>query len=455
VSAPQAIVAGGGPSGLAAAFRLQQAGFAVRVLEAADRAGSKMRSDRRDGFLLDKGAYFIPTTHRNLLALARDAGIDGALVPGGFVFGLVRDGQIHELDGDHILRAFASTPALSARAKLAAARLAPEAVRARKATVERITEAGVYDTTSLGAWATANLHPEVADQLISAAIRAIYAAEAEQVSRVELLGMLALFAGAKLVAFRDGMGYYADELTRRLDVTLGARVLEVRQLADGAEVTWSDAGGEHVEVVAGCVVALNAPDAAAVRSDLDDWRAAYLRGVRCGPLVTPNIALDRPPAGLAATYSMISRSEHPFLGGILCDHHKAPGRVPPGKGLLTLTLVTDWCERHFDDGDEAIVDAALAAAERYLPGSADQVQFAEVTRWSQQYAPVGHYARLGEFRFRSARDDKTVVLCGEYLSAPHLSAATASGEAAAAALAGQLSAGSDGSGRAAIATASS
>ncbi|HEX6389839.1 MAG TPA: FAD-dependent oxidoreductase, partial [Solirubrobacteraceae bacterium] len=111
------IVAGGGPSGLAAAFRLQQAGHAVRVLEAADRAGSKMCSERRDGFLLDKGAYFIPTTHRNLLGIARDAGIDSELVPGGFVFGLVRDGQIHELDGDRIARAFARTPALSARGK--------------------------------------------------------------------------------------------------------------------------------------------------------------------------------------------------------------------------------------------------------------------------------------------------------------------------------------------------
>ncbi|HEX6389398.1 MAG TPA: FAD-dependent oxidoreductase, partial [Solirubrobacteraceae bacterium] len=316
-----------------------------------------------------------------------------------------------------------------------ALRLAPEALRARKATVDRIAEAGPYDTATLADWAAAHLNSEVADQLISAAIRSIYAAEPSGVSRVELLGMLALFKGARLVAFREGMGSYAAALADRLDVTLNAQVLEVRQLADGAEVTWRDAGGaEHCEQVAGCVVALNAQDAAAVRPDLDAWRADYLRAVNRGPIVTPNIALDRPPAGVGATYAMIARREHPFLGGILCDHHKAPGRVPDGTGLVTLTLTTDWCARHWDEDDDAIVEHALGAAERYVPGTADQVRFAEVTRWTQQYAPVGHYARLGEFRARSAREDRSVVLCGEYLSAPHLSAATASGEAAAAAL---------------------
>lgn len=439
MSDAEIIVAGAGPSGMAAAFRLQQAGHTVRVLEASDRAGSKMCSQRRDGFLLDKGAIFIPTTHRNLLGLARDAGIDGALVPGGFILGLVRDGQIHQIDGNHLVRDFLRTGALSARGKLAAIRLAPEALRARKATTARIAEAGVYDTTTLADWAAANVSAEVAEHLIGAAIRGIFAIEAEGVSRVEFLGIMALFAGAELVAFEEGMGYYAERLAAKLDIAYGARVREVRQVDGGAEVTWSAADGkEQTELVAGCVVALNAPDAASVRSDIDGWRAAYLEAIRCGALVIPNIALDRAPVGLDAAYAMLPRSEHAYLGAIGCDHNKAPGRAPAGKGLLTLALMTDWCERHHDDDDDALTEASLAAVEQFLPGTSDRVQFVELSRWTQQYPPVGHYARLGEFRFRSAQADKTVVLCGEYLSAPHLSAATASGEAAAAALSANL-----------------
>jgi oxygen-dependent protoporphyrinogen oxidase len=439
MSGGDVIVAGGGPAGLAAALRLQQAGHTVRVLEAGPRAGSKMSSVRRDGFLLDRGAVFLPTTHRSLLGIARDIGIDAELVPGGFVFALVRDGRLHRLDGDHIARDFARTGALSARAKLRAAMLVAEAWRARRATVDRIAEAGIYDTTSLAGWAAGNTSPEVAEHLIGPAIRGIFAAEPEEVSRVELLGILALFAGAKLVAFREGMGYYADQLAARLDVTLGAEVLEVLQTDDGADVTWRDAGGaEHVESVAGCVVALPAPAAAAVRPDLDPWRAEYLRAVRCGRIVWPNLALARAPAGVDATYAMLPRSEHPFLGAIGFDHNKAPGRAPTGKGLLTLTFTTGWCERHWDEDDDAHAATAVAAAEHVLPGVADDVEFVTITRWEQQYSPVGHYARLGEFRFRSAREDRTVTLAGEYLAAPNLSAATAAGEAAAAALVAAL-----------------
>lgn len=92
----QVIVVGAGPAGLAAAFRLPEAGYTVRVLEAADRPGCKMASKDRDGFLLDQGAIFLPTTHRHLLGLARDAGLDNETFAGGFTFGLVRDGRIHE-----------------------------------------------------------------------------------------------------------------------------------------------------------------------------------------------------------------------------------------------------------------------------------------------------------------------------------------------------------------------
>jgi protoporphyrinogen/coproporphyrinogen III oxidase len=439
LTSEQVIVVGAGPAGLAAAFRLQQAGFSVRVLEAADRAGSKLATSERDGFLIDQGAFFIPTSYRNLLGLARDAGIDGELVPGGFTFGLVRDGRVHQIDGDHPIRDFARTRFLSRAGKVRALRLAPEILRARKATVDRIAEAGAFDTQSLADWANSSLPPELSDYLISAAIRAIYAIEPEQVSRVEFLGIIALFAGARLVAFRKGMAYYADQLAAKLDITLGARVTAVEQRADGATVTWQDAEGERSESVAGCVVALPAQLAAGVRVDLDSWRAEYLGAVRRGKLITSNVALSKAPSGIRATYTMIPRAEHPFLGGLGCEHNKAPGRAPAGKGLLTLALTNDWCERHFDDDDDGLRRVSAEAADAFLPGVADDIEFIEINRWEQQYSPVGHYAKLPEYRSRTARLDRTVHLAGEYLSAPNLTAATASGEAAAAALATALS----------------
>lgn len=433
-TSPDVLVAGGGPSGLAAAYRLQQAGHRVRVLEAGPRAGSKMAVRRRDGFLLDTGAIFLPSTYDHLLGLAREIGLGPELAEGAFVFGLAAHGRIHHLDGKRPLRGFARLGSLSRRAKLECVRLAPEAGRSRLATPARIEEAGRFDTETLAAWAERALTPELRERLISPAIRGIFASEPDQVSRVEFLGILALFAGARLLAFRGGMAAYPDALAARLDVTCGAEVREVLQTPDGARVTWRDAAGEHVEDVRGCVVALPAQFAAGVRPDLEPWRAGWLGAVRRGKVLTPNIALSRAPANLHAAYTLVPRVEHPFLGGLSLDHLKGPGRVPPGKGLLTPTLMTAWCEAHFEDDDDTIAAAALAAVETLVPGSSAAAEFVEVTRWEQQYSPVGHYARLGEFRARTRRDDRTVHLAGEYLSAPNLNAATASGEAAAAAL---------------------
>src|ERR1700757_4055211 len=109
------IVVGAGPSGLAAAFRLQQAGHRVRILERSPQAGGPLRSERRDGFLLDRGAFFIPTTHRAMLQLAAEAGIADQLRPGGDVFAAARGGRLHTLDTAHPLRAFARTELLSSR----------------------------------------------------------------------------------------------------------------------------------------------------------------------------------------------------------------------------------------------------------------------------------------------------------------------------------------------------
>jgi phytoene dehydrogenase-like protein len=49
------VVVGGGLAGLSAAVNLHRAGLTVIVCEAGDQVGGRVRTDRRDGFLLDRG----------------------------------------------------------------------------------------------------------------------------------------------------------------------------------------------------------------------------------------------------------------------------------------------------------------------------------------------------------------------------------------------------------------
>lgn len=432
-SGAEVIVVGSGPSGLAAAFRLQEAGHRVRILEQSNRAGSTLMSEIRGGFLLDRGAFFIPTSHTNMLRLAHDAGISGELRPGGDIFAVARSGELHLLDGAHIVKSFRTTRLLSPGAKLRAARLVPEVARARSAGFDKIEGVGRYDTENLSAWARRTQDPEIAEFLIESAVRSMYAAEAENLSRVEFLGVIALFGGAKLVAFRDGMAGYSRRLAERFEITFGARVTAVEPRSEGVEVTWEGSSGEQVERVAGCIVAVPARVAVRMLPQLDPWRRDYLARVPAGRLLIVHAGVaPRPP--LTATYTMIPRSEHAFLAGIVSDHHKAAGRAPEGKGLLTLACTTEWSEEHYADDDDAIATAAIVAAGRFLPGLGDTVEFTAVSRWAQQYPPVGHYAGLAEFQYRSRKFDDAVQLCGEYMATPHISTATAAGERAAAAL---------------------
>ncbi|NLF90390.1 MAG: NAD(P)-binding protein, partial [Corynebacterium marinum] len=49
------IVIGAGLAGLQAARRLQDNGLTVTVLEGSDAVGGRVRTDRVDGFLVDRG----------------------------------------------------------------------------------------------------------------------------------------------------------------------------------------------------------------------------------------------------------------------------------------------------------------------------------------------------------------------------------------------------------------
>ncbi|WP_256107267.1 NAD(P)/FAD-dependent oxidoreductase [Streptomyces sp. ODS05-4] len=61
--APDAVVVGAGLAGLACALDLSRAGLRVALLEASDQVGGRMRTDRRDGFLLDRGFQVFNTSY--------------------------------------------------------------------------------------------------------------------------------------------------------------------------------------------------------------------------------------------------------------------------------------------------------------------------------------------------------------------------------------------------------
>lgn len=424
------VIVGGGPSGLAAAQRLTRAGLSVRVLESSGRTGGKMSTTRQSGFVIDDGAFFIPSTYRTLLALAAEIGMADDLVPGRFVLSTVRDGVVHDLDGEHLVRSIIGTGLLSLRAKAELAKLAPELARSRLATYDGMPKAGRYDTESINDWARAHLSAELQEYLTDTTMRGIFATSGDSASRVEFLAIITLFAGANLLGFRNGMASFPERLSQGFECLVHADVHEVEEGPDGVTVRWTDADGrDHIESAQACVVATPAEVTAKIVVGMNDWRRAYLSRVRNGHVVVVNIALGTRPSQ-QTTYIQVPRSSHPFLTGILFDHHKAPERAPADKGLLTVALLNSWSERHRDDHDDDLSAAALAAVDDVVPGLVADTEFSRVTRWRQEFNTVGYYRDLGRFR-ASCQSDHRVQLAGDSQCMQNIEYAITTGQRAA------------------------
>jgi oxygen-dependent protoporphyrinogen oxidase len=95
-----AAIVGGGISGLTAAHRLRQRGVPFVLLEASERWGGVIRSERVDGFLLEAGPDTLLAQKRDGIELCRELGLGDDLVPTNTrqrAVYVLRRGRLHPL----------------------------------------------------------------------------------------------------------------------------------------------------------------------------------------------------------------------------------------------------------------------------------------------------------------------------------------------------------------------
>ena len=442
---PDVAVIGSGPAGLAASFRLQQAGHRVRIFEANDYVGGKTKTTRRDGFAFDEGAAVLAKSYQNVFALAAEAGIADQIIPAGAVLAFVRDGQIHYLDGDHPLRDGLRMKLVSPGSKLVLTKLVLDVLRARRfLDYEDLSKAAKLDTESAAGYAARRLNPEISDYVVDLAVRGLVGGRADDISKLDFFFCLSKWFGVRFSSFRDGMGSYAELLSRRFDVQLQSRAVAVEQVGDGVRVVYRDPNGvERTEDVAGCVVAVAAPFTADLLPQLDPWRRQFLRGIPYSKMVNISVAQSQPIAGQRASMVLVPRPVDPKVLGVFLPHNLAPGRVPQGKGMVQVYSTTEGALELIDEDDDFVVKSLLDSAERVLPGSSANIEWAHVSRWDPLVVvhPPGYTKDLSEFHRLCREQDRTIQLAGDYWSVSNLNSATASGERAGRALVAALGGG--------------
>ncbi|HVO90262.1 MAG TPA: protoporphyrinogen oxidase, partial [Casimicrobiaceae bacterium] len=348
-----AIVVGGGLSGLATAFHLQRAGLAVEVLEAGSRAGGVIGSCAHDAFLYETGPNSALDTTPLIDALLRDLRILDQRVDASALSKrryVVRRGRLVALPMSP--QAFFGTRLFSARAKLALLR-------------EPFVRAAVADADeSIAEFVLRRLGREFLDYAIDPFVAGVYAGDPDMISvraafpRLHALEQNygSLIRGqirgarerrrsgetAKNVAhsfsFREGMHALTRALVANIgSVTLGASVDRVAPASGGWRIEARIEQQRVVREARRVVMATPAYATAPLVASFAEATAQALAEIPYAPIAVAASAYRRADVGhpLDGFGMLIPRVERRRILGALFSSSMFPGRAPDNAVLLT------------------------------------------------------------------------------------------------------------------------
>jgi oxygen-dependent protoporphyrinogen oxidase len=240
----QALVVGGGISGLVCGYALQKAGRDVLVAESSARAGGLIRTERRDGFLIERGPQsFSGTAQINSLCEELDLSGEKLLAPPQAPRYLLLDSALRQAPLNPA--AFFTSPLFSGKTKWSVLRDAsgrshpPEGDESIANFVRRKFTAELLDRL-VGPFVSGIYAGDPEKISVRAAFPQVY--EAEKESGSVLRGMLKLRKqnnGPRerptLQSFREGNETLVRALAEKLGGSLccGLEVLQIRKQASG------------------------------------------------------------------------------------------------------------------------------------------------------------------------------------------------------------------------------
>ena len=408
------IVVGAGLAGLTCAKVLSEAGAEVVVLEGSDGVGGRVRTDEKDGFLLDRGfqVYFTsyPVSRRHLDHASLDL---RAFDPGA----ILRRGREQTVLSDPLRDPKALVPSL-----LSGAATFSDKLRTLKLGVASVAEGtesvagvdGTGDVTSLEYLWQQGVSERVIDSFFRPFYGGIFLDRSLSTSSRVLRFTFKMLATGKTTVPARGIGEIPEQLASHLpagSVRLNSPVRSL--LREGENVVGVEGGGAggREEEADAVVVATDAPSAgrltgAPVPEGAVGQVCAYYR-------------TDRPLGGKKI---VLNSEEDTFVNNAVGISNVSPLYAPPGEHLLTAVSLGG-----FDLSDEEVFRRGVADLSRWFPG----LEFAPLAVYRVPYSqfdqPPGVHRGLPGNRTKT----RGLVLAGEYTEDSSINGSMLSGEKAA------------------------
>jgi oxygen-dependent protoporphyrinogen oxidase len=414
-------VIGGGISGLAAAHRVRELApnSDVVVLEAGERVGGLLRTERRDGFVIEHGPDSILTQKPWAQRLAERLGLSDQMIgthPDQHGAYVVCRGRLERIPEGFSLMAptqwqpTLASPILSARGK---ARLLLEPL---------IAADPPHDDESLASFVTRRMGREVLERLAQPLVGGIYGSDPAQLSLHATMPRFVQMerdhgsvvrglqqsphtetAGVRygmFFSFRDGMQTFTDTLGRRLDsqIRLRCAVERIEMIARGYRL---HAAGYDVGEYDAVIIATPAAAAARLFASVDAPITQSLSAITHSSTATVSYAWKRDeiPHALDAYGFVVPHVEQRRLMACTWSSQKWQSRAPAGYALIRVFFGGHGDPGVVDRSDEELIRVGLIEL-RALMGIEAKPTFGRVAR---QHFAMPQYT-LGHLKRASAID---------------------------------------------------
>ncbi|MBM7643834.1 oxygen-dependent protoporphyrinogen oxidase [Scopulibacillus daqui] len=420
------VVAGGGLTGLSAAYYLQKQDKTLNItlVEANDTLGGKLQTVYQDGFVIERGPDSFLKRKKEALELIKDLGLEDDVVSNhtGKSY-ILKDGGLHPIPEGSVMgvptsiRTLMETTLLSDDGK----------IRALNDLI--LPRMPAFDDISVGEFFKYRLGEEMVDHIISPLLSGIYAGDIYKLSlqatqpqfikaEKELRSLIAGLKApkktneSKFATLKSGLSRLIDKLAASLTQTA---------LITGVKVVGFDKQDQHYSLRLSNGQNLWA-DAVifAIPHEItaELLKAPYLENDEADPntsVATIAMAFDQKDVQMdkEGTGFVVSRREPISITASTWTHMKWPHTAPEGKALIRCYLGKAGDDKIIHLSDEEMVRTALDNLKTVV-NIKRQPHFSVVSRWEKampQY-PVGHMRWLNDIRGRLQSDYPNVYLAG-------------------------------------------